>query len=139
MRNIKFRGKNIDSKDFDHKEFVYGCLDFRGCHDCPSDVLIIGEMNSGVWYVDRDTVGQFTGMYDCDGVEVYEGDICELLGYEGNHKFIVKWNDEETGFAMFRLDGRKSQVQFHREAYKNLKVVGNVFDNTEWLVKKTEG
>ena len=130
MRKIKFRGKIID-KFADSEKFAYGCLDFRGLHSCPSDALIIEEMNRGVWYVDRNTIGQFIGAYDCDGNEIYEDDIVE---YEGRYKFIVKWDDNETAFAMFRFDGRKSKVQFHGEAYKKLKVVGNIFDNSKWLI-----
>ena len=129
MRKIKFRAKIID-KAADIEKFAYGCLDFRGLHSCPSNAMIIEEMNRGVWYVDRDTIGQFIGAYDIDGTEIYEGDICE---FEEKYKFIVKWDDNENGFAMFRLDGRKSQVQFHGEAFKKLKVVGNIFDNAEWL------
>ena len=128
MRMIKFRGKIID-KAADIEKFAYGCLDFRGLHSCPSDTMIIEEMNRGVWYVDRSTIGQFIGAYDCNGTEIYEGDICE---FEGKYKFIVKWDDNETGFLMFRLDGTKSPVQFHGGAYKKLKVVGNIFDNAEW-------
>ena len=125
MRKIKFRridsttGEKIcsDSIKFDN--------DSKGRTFC----WLRDEFYNWI-VVESNSVSEFIGAYDCDGTEVYEGDIVE---YEGKHKFIVKWDDDEIAFAMFRLDGKKSPVQFHGEAYKKLKVVGNIFDNAEWL------
>lgn len=73
MREIKFRGKRVDNK-----EWVYGCLTR---YSERMSYITVDLIESEVHQVSTDTVGQFTGLKDRAGNEVYEGDIvCAFNG-----------------------------------------------------------
>jgi len=75
-RLLKFRGKSIDTG-----KWVYG-----GYHKPFDDVVqIIEHIKSNasqMTLVDESTVGQFTGLRDKHGVEIYEGDT---LNFRANY------------------------------------------------------
>lgn len=76
MREIKFRGYNAKNK-----QWLYGFyLQNRGGHFiCPDEFA-----NGKSWEdyeVAPDTIGQFTGLYDKNEREIYEGDIVKWTNY----------------------------------------------------------
>ena len=72
--------------------------------------------------VDPSTVCMFTGLKDCEGKEVWEGDIIKYKDNNGERKGIINWNEELAAFCFgyyFLLCHFPS---------KNMVVVGNKFD-----------
>lgn len=127
MREIKFRGKSLKTG-----RWVYGSL--ISC-DKYTDIWTANEDgNVARDEVDPETVGQFTGLYDKDGEEIYEGDIVQFgqtilnvvefrhgaFGYE----YCVDFHSY-CGNTNFCFNPRNTD---HRH-----KVVGNIHDNPELI------
>ena len=123
MRTIKFRAKSFES------EWVYGDLHLN----CKFPHIHTQERRSIP--IDTTTIGQFTGLYDKNGKEIYEGNIvrstiCTEFVYE------VAYNDKR--FASFGLHRKQDAfMHYFGEAIEaeECEVIGNVFDNSDLIEK----
>lgn len=75
---------------------------------------------------------QFTGLLDCEGKEIYEGDIVsQYQGEDWERHFKVEWNQPRCGFWLSLPNGH-----FHLDLTdfrEKLRVIGNIFENPELL------
>lgn len=115
MKKILFRGK---SKSINKGEWIYGSFvedtDLNAC--CIRDKSLVYEL------VDRETVGQFTGLCDKNGKKIFEGDIVESPN--GTQGFI-EWQNAECAFLVNIGDDWQTMNDCPYE------VVGNIYDNKE--------
>ncbi len=135
MREILFRGKR-----FDDGEWVYGF--YSNTKGENGRFHYIQDENSFV-KVDPSTVGQYTGVVDKNGKQVFEDDI---IGYTdtdtGKRKIfgVVKWYHEGNfyintdTYCNYTSDNDCANVghMMNRTAIK-LYVLGNIHDNPELI------
>lgn len=119
MRTIKFRGKRIDNG-----KWAYG---FLADEDCINDIYSI-DLSS--IEVDRETVGQFTGLFDKDGREIYEGDIL-LMGEDEGVRIYNKVGVKNGCFGYIGEYSKELMPFCHY--YVTEKIAGNIYDDPELL------
>lgn len=74
------------------------------------------------------TVCQLTGLEDCKGKEIWEGDIIRNPEFPFE-KRTVTWNDVYSCFEPINKDGYENRSLTFLVLFKKWTVVGNKFDN----------
>ena len=142
MREILFRAKTSD--------------EVRGFNSAPNGTWVYGfyvdKVGLPVIYqfeqsradyveyeVDRETVGQFTGLTDKNGKQIFEGDIVKINGWWNaagwagytENLTVVEFNESLCGFTPMCIYDCDCGV--YHEA-RDTEVIGNIYDNPELLV-----
>lgn len=128
MREIRFRGKQIDTG-----EWIEGGLD--------TDWGLPSEQRTRYWIIKPyygsfavvpETIGQYIGRTDKNGSKIFEGDI-----FNAGVKNCVFWFDETENAFVYGCsfgDGyRMSTATYATLDTKEIKIIGNVYDNPELL------
>ena len=150
MRQIKFRGKRIDNG-----EWVYGNLirmesshkygnnsKFSNCWIMEMDDLdvdcFVGKgvrVGNQLIQVDPETVGQYTGLQDSKGKEIYEEDLLQ----DENGIGEVEWVQEHCAFLVFT----RNPSQYHKiesdGVLKNTEIIGNIYEHPHLLEVESNG
>lgn len=142
-REIKFRAKYFD-------EWYFGIIVTRKVKDKGRmrNIYILMGLDNENWIPlledQYDTIGQYTGLHDKNGKEIYEGDIIKMstaaygdeifrIGYEDSHigAFCLCTDEKEDTSRFVGIFGRDYGYEpFYCE------VIGNIYDNPELLKQK---
>ena len=128
MREIRFRGKRLDNK-----EWVYGYLvksedyifDYSERIDIPF-IIPIDNFNLKdyrEYRIIEETLGQFTGLYDKNNVAIYEGD--KMKNSKGG-KGIVKYS--KYGEYVLEFEDDNTMSSFNPAILRNYEVYGNIHE-----------
>lgn len=127
-REIKFRGFNENLN-----QWIYGYY-FK----YPNGRTVIYKTDSSCWGVIPSTIGQFTGLKDKDGKEIYEGDIVAETGniigsifLSARYGVSIQKNSTTWSLINFCVDS-----DFDCGTLSNIEVIGSIHENPELLCEK---
>lgn len=151
MRRLLFRGRTKNGR-WRYGDYVHAIM-FNGVRGFHKDWIIPGVYGNGGWVairgkdaVDGDTVGQYTGLTDKNGVKIFEGDIVSGTEYSSKRIGVIVWIDSISGFGV-RYRERQDETAWENSSILkcisagkcdefSAEVIGNIYDNPElWEVR----
>lgn len=130
MREILFKAKTCNG------EWVQGLLAHKDNKWYISNKVGIPF----AFEVRPETIGQYTGLTDKNGIKIYEGDIVKFDEYK-YEKLVqsitseIKWCEELCSLSLVvsERQGTRGTLSHLLDYNKEVKVIGNIFDNPELL------
>ena len=141
MREILFRGKRIDNDEWVYGSFCMDALEqFNGLCGVDGFIRLYDKTKCKMQTheVDRETVGQYTGLTDKNGKRIFEGDIVQYHERQFDGKDVPVRDAviyEEGGFsvrAYFLNNWLWNSINGNTQL-RDVEIIGNIHDKPELL------
>lgn len=121
-RIVKFRGKSKKTG-----EWLYGDLvrNVEGVFAVVPPFEMTTDNFCDRYEVDENTIGQFTGIYDANGKEIYDGDIVQDNGIVYK---AVEYRESKSAFVMYIIGFEDMWYPLNHF----VSVFGNIHDSFDW-------
>lgn len=139
IREIKFRGQTRRKGEYSinvagdkcDSNWVYGGIFPQNENEKGFALIYQQTPEIKKFPVYADTVGQYLGIKDKNGKEIYEKDIVFIEEEGEDGYFVVEWDNDTSKFVM---RGKFFEVDFDNYWGYEVEVVGNVFDTPKFVI-----
>ena len=132
MREILFKAKRIDNGEWVYGSYVYT---FREDENCPVTCVqvekhFIVEESGNMFWVDEDTICQYTGLADKNGQKIWENDVVQYCDFTTEY-YVIAWEVDKACFEYQQYGC--SIMNFDELSGIEVEVIRSIFDNPELL------
>lgn len=139
MRDGKFRGKRLDNRKWEYGDlienqgrfFIYHATSETTIEDNDDGRIVVAAVE-----VDPNTVGQYTGLQDMNGKDIWKDDIMCIPETDFNAEIVGRVLYEDGAYYIIPFNGGHLWGLHWSLRKHNAKLIGNIHDNPELL--KTE-
>lgn len=127
MREILFRGKNINTNDWVFGSLVYSAKE--------KQYYIVEQQDNELSFpVYEESISQYTDLTDKNGKYIFEGDIIKT--YHGLGKVVYSKQFAVFGYIMIEKNNHEKEYDYRFTEVvieDGIEVIGNIYDNPELL------
>jgi len=134
MREIKFRARHKETGEWYYGSSLIVDINQGDDHNLTLSLFWL-QVEKG--WLDSETVGQYTGLKDKNGKEIYKEDIVEYP--ETSYPLIVRWDDLTSSYFLEEIQSGGAESMPYKDSVRQYcAVIGNIYENKELLDAKKD-